>query len=96
MRPDPKRAIDREYPEPTRSLAAKNMQLMTEGKVLLVQNRPTTEAAYKPRDDPTRSGESQKSRLATRFGVFGTHSHGRGSRIRMSDSRQTRLDLFVA
>jgi hypothetical protein len=31
---DPEQAVDREQPEPTRPLPAKNMQLMTEREVL--------------------------------------------------------------
>src|ERR1035437_243210 len=31
---DPEQAVDREQPQPTRLLAAKNMQLMTQGEVL--------------------------------------------------------------
>jgi len=31
---DPEQAIDREQPEPTRPLAAKNVQLMTQGEIL--------------------------------------------------------------
>jgi hypothetical protein len=31
---DPEQAIESKQPEPTRPLAAKNMQLMTEGEVL--------------------------------------------------------------
>jgi hypothetical protein len=34
VEPDPEQPIDREPARPTRALAAKNMQLMTEGKVL--------------------------------------------------------------
>jgi hypothetical protein len=31
---DPEQAVDREQPEPTRPLPAKNVQLMTQGQVL--------------------------------------------------------------
>src|SRR5208337_4420891 len=48
---DPEQAVDREQPQPTRPLAAKNMQLMTQGEVLQLHNRPTTESASKPTDD---------------------------------------------
>jgi hypothetical protein len=34
VKPDPEQAVDREQPEPTRTLTAKNVQLMTEGEVL--------------------------------------------------------------
>ena len=34
VEPDPEQAVDREQPEPTRPLAAKNVQLMTQGEVL--------------------------------------------------------------
>ena len=39
---------------PTRPLAAKNMQLMTEGEVLQFQNRPAAQSAGDQGDDPTR------------------------------------------
>ena len=48
---DPEQAVDREQSQPTRPLAAKNVQLMTEREVLQLHNRPTTESAYKPRND---------------------------------------------
>jgi hypothetical protein len=50
-RPDPEQAADRDQPGPTRPLATKNVQLMTEGEDLQFQNRPTTESAGKNRDD---------------------------------------------
>ena len=34
VEPDPEQAVDREQPGPTRPLATKNVQLMTEGEVL--------------------------------------------------------------
>jgi hypothetical protein len=34
VEPDPEQAVNREQPGPTRPLAVKNMQLMTEGEVL--------------------------------------------------------------
>jgi hypothetical protein len=34
--------------------SSKNVQIVTERKVLLLHNRPTTESAYKPRDDQSR------------------------------------------
>jgi hypothetical protein len=34
VEPDPQQAVDREQPGSTRSLAAKNMQLMTKSEVL--------------------------------------------------------------
>ena len=51
IEPDPEQAVDRKQPEPTRPLAAKNVQLMTEGEVLQFHHRPATESAGKPRDD---------------------------------------------
>ncbi len=51
VKPDPEQTVDREQPEPTRPLAAKIVQLMTEGEVLQLHNRPTTESAYQPRND---------------------------------------------
>src|ERR1035437_1847844 len=43
----------REQPGLTRPLAAKNVQLVTEGEVLQFQNRPAAESAGKNRDDGT-------------------------------------------
>jgi hypothetical protein len=48
---DPEQAVDREQPGPTWPLAAKNVQLVTEGEVLYFHNRPTTESAGEHRDD---------------------------------------------
>jgi hypothetical protein len=40
-------------PEPTRPLATKHVQLVTEGEVLQFKNSPTTEAAGNHREDRT-------------------------------------------
>jgi hypothetical protein len=48
---DPEQPVEGKQPEPTRPLAAKNVQLMTEGEVLQLHNRPATESACKPRND---------------------------------------------
>ena len=45
VEPDPEQAVDRKQSGPTRPLAAKNVQLMTEGEVLQFHNRPATESA---------------------------------------------------
>jgi hypothetical protein len=46
-------AVESDQSEPTRPLAATNVQLVTEGEVLHFQNRPTAESAGKNGDDGT-------------------------------------------
>jgi hypothetical protein len=48
---DPEQAVDRKQTGSTRPLATKNVQLMTESKVLQFQNGPATESAGKNGDD---------------------------------------------
>ena len=43
VEPDPEQAVDREQPGSTRPLATKNVQVMTQGEVLLVQEPPGSE-----------------------------------------------------
>jgi hypothetical protein len=57
VEPDPEQAVDRDQSEPTRPLVTKNVQLVTEGKVLQAQNHPTTESAGNDRDDGTHEFE---------------------------------------
>ena len=40
VEPDPEQAVKRKQPRPTRPLATKNMQLMTESEVIQFQERP--------------------------------------------------------
>jgi len=45
VEPNPEQTVDRKQPGPTRPLAAKNMQLMTESEVFQFKNGPTAEPA---------------------------------------------------
>ena len=45
VEPDPQQAVDRGQPEATRALAAKNMQLMTEGEIFQFHCRPAPQPA---------------------------------------------------
>jgi hypothetical protein len=62
---DPEQAVDRDQSEPTRPLATKNVQLVTEGEVLHFQNHPTTESAGNNRDDGTHELEHAGNTTAT-------------------------------
>jgi hypothetical protein len=53
VEPDPEQAVDRKQSRPTRPLATKNVQLVTEGEVLQFQNGPTAESASKNRNHGT-------------------------------------------
>ena len=64
VKPDPEQPVDRKQPGPTRSLAAMNMQLVTEGEVLQFQNGPTAETASNSRDDGTRMSKHAQNTMA--------------------------------
>jgi hypothetical protein len=51
--PTASRRFHRKQSGPTRPLATKNVQLVTEGEVLQLQNGPTVESADNNRDDRT-------------------------------------------
>jgi hypothetical protein len=54
----------RKQPGPTRPLATKNVQLVTEGEVLQLQNGPTAESAGKSRNDRTHELEYPRDTTA--------------------------------
>ena len=78
VEPDPEQAICRKQPVPTRSLATKNVQQVTEGEVFQFQNGPTTESEGKNRDDGTyelkHAGDTTAAHSKTLFGAFGVFS----------------------
>ncbi len=53
VEPDPEQAVDRKQSGPTRPLATKNVQLVTESEVSQLQNGPTAESAGKNQEDRT-------------------------------------------
>ena len=53
LKPDPEQAVDREQSELTQSLAAQNVQLVTQGEVLQFRNRPPPDSAEKQRGEGT-------------------------------------------
>ena len=90
IEPDPQQAVDRKQPGPTQPLATKNVQLMTESKVLQFQNRPATESAGKNRDYGTHmlkhAGDTTAARPKTLdFSTFSEFSVGAARRVARRD-----------
>ena len=64
VEPDPEQAVNRKQSGSTRPLAAKNVQLMTESKVLQLQNGPATQSAGENGDDGTPMFEHAENTMA--------------------------------